>query len=160
MEVEGTLSPDSALRGPDVSEAWLSGSCRMRVVVLLRDRGRLSSDTTPLSDPSSRVLSPRGVTVAGGCLFRVTFISKPQGGASSGTLEDLVNAFSEQPEAVPPQARFLLQARRRGAPEPPLAGGILLRRLQRLHAFSEPLETGESPPETGLNGRQYRILLT
>ncbi|XP_046954085.1 protein O-mannosyl-transferase 1 isoform X2 [Lynx rufus] len=33
-------------------------------------------------------------------------------------------------------------ARRRGTPEPPLTGGILLRRLQHLHAFSEPLETG------------------
>lgn len=58
-----------------------------------------------------------------------------------------LTAASPRKEAASafPQLLLVFQARRGGAPEPPLAGGLLLRRLQHLHARPEPVETGESP---------------
>ncbi|XP_054945389.1 protein O-mannosyl-transferase 1 isoform X3 [Physeter macrocephalus] len=44
----------------------------------------------------------------------------------------------------PPQ-----HARRRGPPEPSLPGGVLLHRLQRLHACPEPLEAGHREQRVG-----------
>lgn len=53
---------------------------------------------------------------------------------------------------------MVFQARRGGAPEPALAGGLLLRGLQHLHALPEPLETGESPAGTAPDGQQAPVL--
>lgn len=54
-----------------------------------------------------------------------------------------------------PERRSVFQARRGGPPEPPLAGGVLLRGLQHLHACPEPLETGESRRAGRARGCQH-----
>lgn len=75
------------------------------------------------------------------------------GQASSGLSPLCLTAAFPQKEAVSafpwrcssPRVLLVFQARRGSPPEPPLPGGLLLRRLQHLHARPEPVETGESP---------------
>ncbi|XP_027471291.2 protein O-mannosyl-transferase 1 isoform X3 [Zalophus californianus] len=63
-----------------------------------------------------------------------------------------------QGEELPPLDCLVFQARCGCAPEPPLAGGLLLRRLQHLHALPEPLETGHRKPRIRHGGLEDHLV--
>lgn len=75
--------------------------------------------------------------------------------SSRGVGTGCLAALKSTRSAHVPERRSVFQARCGGPPEPPLAGGVLLRGLQHLHACPEPLETGESRQAGRARGCQH-----
>lgn len=165
---EGTLSPDS-IPGPTISKARGASSCSwdskrlpetsfaVRGGVVMPTRRGLPAVRPPHHVTFPQRCDPWGAAAVE-CLVYPHALSWHRLGArvllqAAPALFLRVVFFpsrrsDRQGEELPPQDCLVFQARRGCAPEPPLAGGLLLRRLQHLHALPEPLETGESPAGT------------